>query len=353
MVNRALLLELSSMNVVARISRAFSARFRAALFTLGFAQGWYISRFQRGRYGTLSPENTSDLLKTPPKRCLFAALLCGCAFSCWAQSAPPASAAMPDPLAGLDTLQKAQFREAADLFAKDNFAEAEAILKPIAANAPASSPGHNLVAKYAAEAAINNGELDYAAGLLKPIESANPNDWQAESLMARIYAESRQADKRNTELARLKDQHESTSDPRFSRLQQILLERIPLKSGSLRVWYSLVPWGRYKVYVFARVFDASGKQVLRITLESSDFDQPLWAKQHPDLAAKGERMFSMDGYGEGTTNPNGTRTETHATFGFFDGQPSYDTVRARMVAIAENKSTPISRTDGIVQPAKP
>ena len=33
------------------------------------------------------------------------------------------------------------------------------------------------------------------------------------------------------------------------------------------------------------------------------------------------------------------------TFGFFDGQPSYDVVRARMVQIAEGEGKPVSQRE--------
>jgi hypothetical protein len=87
-----------------------------------------------------------------------------------------------------------------------------------------------------------------------------------------------------------------------------------------------------------------------VTLESNDFDQPLWAKQHPKEAAAGMRMFSMDGYSEPIPGPNGTATQTHTTYGFFDGRPSYDTVRDKMIAVANGKGSAISSTSGIPMP---
>ncbi len=53
----------------------------------------------------------------------------------------------------------------------------------------------------------------------------------------------------------------------------------------------------------------------------------------------------MDGYGPDQKLPNGNTTQTHMLFGFFDGRPSYDVVRERILAIAEGRKTPLSRTD--------
>ncbi len=39
-----------------------------------------------------------------------------------------------------------------------------------------------LVAKFASEAALQSGDMDFALGQLKPAVAANPDDWQALSL---------------------------------------------------------------------------------------------------------------------------------------------------------------------------
>lgn len=164
-------------------------------------------------------------------------------------------------------------------------------------------------------------------------------------MLARIYAETGQKQKRDAEIAHLVDLHKRAVSPQIARLQQFLLERIPTANGSIRIWYSLEPWGQYKTYIFSRVYDKTGQQILRITLESSDFDQPLFAKQHPDLAAQGVRLFSLDGYGQAQKLPNGGSTFTHMTFGFYNGQPAYDSIRERMIQIAEGQGKPVSKTE--------
>lgn len=105
----------------------------------------------------------------------------------------------------------------------------------------------------------------------------------------------------------------------------------------MRIWHSLQPWGRFNVYDYARVFDSSGKLLARLTLESSEIDQSLFAQQHPDEAAKGLRIFSIDGYSEGPVNANGMHTATHATYDMIVGQPNYDTIRTAFLDIAAGK----------------
>lgn len=73
---------------------------------------------------------------------------------------------------------------------------------------------------------------------------------------------------------------------------------------------------------------------LRIELDSDDGDQVYFKEVHPDLAAKGDRRYSLDVFGPDPTLPSG-----HALIQFFDGAPSYDTVRERILAIAEHNDT--------------
>ncbi len=127
-----------------------------------------------------------------------------------------------------------------------------------------------------------------------------------------------------------------------------MLETIKSENTML-IRTSLEPWGPYKVYDLGQVLDSDGKIFLRITLESSDGDQPMFAKEYPK-EAEGLRRFSLDAYRETDLNSNGQRTQTHFTYKFFVGQPSYENVRDEFVKIVERKSQPLSsRTNLIVQ----
>ncbi len=251
-----------------------------------------------------------------------------------------------DPLAQLNAAQRTQYDSALQLFKTEHYSEALAAFRQILPQLLPGTPAQIQIAKFAAESAINAGDRDSALPLLKPIEAADVNDWQASSMLARVYAETGQRQLRDAELAHLVDLHTRAASPQIARMTQIVLERIPIDANRLiRVWYSLEPWGPYKIYLFARVYEPSGRQVLRLTLESSDFDQALFAQQHPDLAAKGTRCFSLDGYGPDQKLPNGPTTQTHFTFGLFDGQPSYDIGREQLINIANGKTKPKTQRD--------
>jgi hypothetical protein len=207
-------------------------------------------------------------------------------------------------------------------------------------------PANNFITSATAETALTAGDPQYALSLLKPVVAASPTDWRAHTFLARAYAETQQKDARDAEIQTIMSLHKSTTDPQFLKLQQFLLESVPTSSGHVEIYDSVTPWSPYNIYAMARVFNPEGQQLFRITLESSDFDQPNWAKQHPDLAAKGIRVFSLDGYSDQVA-ANGQKTQTHSTYAFLDGQPSYDDLRQRFLTIAAGKNGPMSTTTGI------
>jgi hypothetical protein len=248
--------------------------------------------------------------------------------------------------------QQEKYNAAVRLFQAERFADAYGIFQMLLQQLSPATPSQIQVAKLAAESAINAGDQNFALETLKPLEAADSNDWITASLLARVYAETGQKQQRDAEIAHLVDLHQRAISPQIAKQQVFLLERIPIANGSIRIWYSLVPWGNFKTYIFSRVYDQAGQQVFRISLESGDFDQPLFAKQHPDLAAQGMRLFSLDGYGQPQKQPNGGATFTHMTFGFYNGQPSYDIIRERIIQIAGGQVKPMSQTEQPA-PAKP
>jgi hypothetical protein len=203
--------------------------------------------------------------------------------------------------------------------------------------------------RFTAAVAIDTGDTSYAVSQLQPIVAAKAGNWQELIILARAYAQSHDAASRDSALSTLIQLHDSGRHPKLTPVQVVLVERVALPNGRLDLYYSLEPWSGYKIYEMARVFNAAGQQIQRVTLESADIEQPLWAKQHPQQAAQGMRMFSMDGYTEQFT-ADGKHTQTHATYGFFDGRPTYDTVRDKMVAIASGNAHPMSTTTGIPMP---
>jgi hypothetical protein len=267
-----------------------------------------------------------------------------------AQSSPLPTSANPvrespqDLLSKLNPQQKQQFEEAGKSSGAKQYADAFAAYKHLLTDLP----GDVVLTKFASESAINAGDAAFALNNLKPIAQADPDDWQAAALLTRACAESGDASCRDSGIAHMLDLRSRGITPLGMR--QYIVEQLKTGENTLLIWTSLEPWGYYKIYEMGQVLNPQGKLFLRATLESNDADQALFAKEHPDDASKGLRSFSLDSYLDTGTNSNGQRTQTHATYKFFVGQPSYATVREEFIKIASGKGAPLSTRDNLVVP---
>jgi predicted Zn-dependent protease len=260
-------------------------------------------------------------------------------------TATPGERETPQALvAKLSPQQKQEFDDAGKAFNAKQYADALVVYKRLLGELP----GDAVLSKFASEAALDSGDVAFALGTMKPIAQADADDWQAVALLTRACAESGDAAGRDAGMAHMLELHGRGLTPR--NMQQYIVERVKVGENFLLIRSSLEPWGPYKVYALGQVMDAEGKIFLRATLESNDTDQPLFAKEHPDEAAKGMRSFSLDSYRETGTNSNGQRTQTHSTYKFFVGEPSYAVVREEFVKIAAGNAQVLSSRPNLIVP---
>jgi hypothetical protein len=245
-------------------------------------------------------------------------------------------------VARLTPAQKQQFDEAGKAYNAGHFADALVAYKLLLRDLP----GDPVLAKFAGEAALNIGDTAFALQTLKPVTQSNPNDWQAVALLTRASAESGDKAGRDAGIAQMLDLRKRGIAR--SRAPQYIVERTKAGDHVVLIFASLEPWGPYHVYNYAQIFDPAGRLSLRTTIESSDADQPAFQKEHPTEAAAGARGFSLDGYQDSGTNSDGKKIETHFTFKFFTGQPSYDTVRDAFLGIANGQLKPVSSRANIL-----
>jgi hypothetical protein len=246
--------------------------------------------------------------------------------------------------ARLTPAQRQQFDAAKKAQLAKQYAEASANFKALLRDLP----GDSLLTKWSSDAALEMGDSAYALGVLKPLVLANPEDWQAVSMLARAAAESGDGQTRNAAMINMGMLRQHGITP--PNMLDYVLERMKVGENVMTIRCSLVPWGPYKVYYVGRVADAKGVTFLHISLESSDGDQVFFAKQHAKEAAAGLREFTLDAYRETGVNQAGQRTQTHFTYKYFMGQPPYDTVREEFTNIANGKTSPISSRTGLIVP---
>jgi hypothetical protein len=138
--------------------------------------------------------------------------------------------------------------------------------------------------------------------------------------------------------------------------QVVIVENDPLPDGgSVRMSDYIEPQSRFHIVLMAEFFDAAGQRTRRTAVESDDIDQVAFRKDHPDQAAAGVRVYSMDGYSE-TRNAQGQIiSQTHATLCpvpgcFMTGRPTYELFRSTV--LGSNKTAPISSTTSPAKPSK-
>jgi hypothetical protein len=251
---------------------------------------------------------------------------------------------VPDLLAKLTPEQRQQFNKATSAFTDKHYSDALTIFKSLMTELPRDA----VLAKYASETALNAGEMDFALTTVKPIANADANDWQAAAILTRACAETGDEACRDRGMQQMVELHRNGITP--NGMRDYVVEQVKLDTKTLVIRSSLEPWGNYKVYDLGKMFGPDGTLIMSITIESNDFDQPLFAKEHPQEAAAGLRQFSLDAYAETGLNSNGKRTQTHYTYKFFVGQPKYDTVRQEFINVASGKSQAMSSRSNLTAP---
>lgn len=246
--------------------------------------------------------------------------------------------------ARLTAAQRQQFDAAKKAQLAKQYPEASAGFKALLQDLP----GDSLLTKWSSDAALEMGDSAYALGVLKPLVMANFADWQAVSLLARAAAETGDRQTRNAAMINMAMLRQHNLTP--PKMEDYVLERMKVGENVMTIRCSLVPWGPYKIYYIGQVADARGVTFLHISLESSDGDQVLFAKQHAKEAAAGVREFTLDAYRETGLNQAGQRTQTHSTYKYFMGQPPYDAVREEFINIANGKTPAISSRTGLIVP---
>jgi len=259
-----------------------------------------------------------------------------------AAPARKASETIADLLDKMNEDQRTRFNQGRTAYTEKRYSDAmvihQALLKDF--------PGDPVLLKFCSQSAIQNNDPGFAVKTLKPIAESDPQDWQAAAMLMRGCAETGDTACRDAELTHLLDLHSQGITP--PNLRELAVEHLKVGDKTLAINFSLIPWGPYKTYAAGDVNDAAGKLLMTISLESSDFDQASFAKDHPDDAARGVRLFSLDAYEETGTNSSGQRTQTHYTYKFFTGQPSYATIRQDFIDVAGGKAKPVSSRSGLV-----
>ena len=199
------------------------------------------------------------------------------------------------------------------------------------------------------------GEKQYpqAEQTFQKLISANPKLWSAHVSLAEVYAlEGRWSDF-DRERQVVRDARHS-GEPGINRTGGDVIDVLYVGDERYIVHEYDPLAGRFHArYNFSHV-NKQGKVDYWIACESDDVDQSSFAQKHPNKAAAGERSFSLDSYSQ-TLNADGQVVrQTHGTIKFYwDGEPTYEAVRADVLGVLEHRTKPMSTTAAPVSQQAP
>jgi hypothetical protein len=272
-----------------------------------------------------------------PSRCLIVIALSSVSFT-FAHAAQvltvPTQPAKPSPAqppgADAQTDPHAEAKVVASLEARD-FDDALTGARAILAANPNSPKANKLIGVVYLDQQKSSDALPYFEKALQ----LSPDDPTVHGLLLQAYAESGDKTRRDEQRAILRGYHSDGKHPEMAQIPAYLIETIPVGDKIIQATEFYEPSGEFHFYYRFNIFDTTGQIQSFIALESDDADQAMFAQQHPKEAAAGERRFSLDGYSK-----NADGHVTQALYTFFNGQPSYDDVRALVIKLVRSGKEP-------------
>jgi hypothetical protein len=263
---------------------------------------------------------------------MVAGLMAGGGLMLRAQQTGTASVVGPDsrgadPLAvGKSAMEKRDFVAARAFFAKyaaENPKDVEAMF-------------------YVASSDLELKNFSVAIEELKAVLAAKPDAWAAHQGLVFAYAQVGDWEAFDKERALIKAAQDK-SDPGLPQDRPTSIDSITVGDQTYRVFAFYKLDGHFHTRYYFIHFEPDGTRGRTFACESDDVDQTFFAKLHPKEAAAGGRSFSLDSYSAIKKQPDGKMTQTHGTMKFYpDGEPTYETVRADVIAVLLGTAAPMS-----------
>jgi len=223
---------------------------------------------------------------------------------------------------------EATMREAGAAFYRQDYVRALRLFNEVLVKTP-----DNIVAlNMSGNCSLQLHDYPSAIERFKLALALRPGEWHNVAGLLEAYSLGRFKKEREQELEYVKQLKSEGKLPKnFSFITDVF--DMGLRKVQVMEFYpDLAGKDRYRYWF--NIFNPQGQQTYRVTVESNDGDQPLWARKHPKEAAAGQRMFSLDGY-----SPT-----SHTTYRFYDGEPPYDTAVADVQLILQGKLKGMSST---------
>lgn len=197
-------------------------------------------------------------------------------------------------------------------------------------------------------AAYQGKNFATALDLWQHLKRVDPSDWQARSKVIQAYQALNKLPERDAERAELFKIWKSGDNPELSKEVEFCRDQFEVNKYKVMAFEHFELKGdRALRYVFSILNESGDAEDFRISLGSYDLTDAIWRQRANPKPKPGERLFHLDGYFKGGS---------HATYGMFAPEPSYDEMRARVIQILEGKSKPVSSTTvnpSVSDPPKP
>jgi tetratricopeptide (TPR) repeat protein len=193
-----------------------------------------------------------------------------------------------------------------------------------------SDPDNATANLLAASSALNLYMADVAVDYAERARQLAPDDWRVDTTLVTAYAAAGNTKERDAVRAKLVALHASPNAPDAMKANGFLLDLFKVGKYRVEVVQYFRPIGKFHTYYRFLVRSQAGKRLWEYELQSDDFEQKSWAEAHPQEAAAGGRQYSL----ESDTG------DTHTEYRLFSGDPGYDMVRAVVVRLLQERTTP-------------
>jgi tetratricopeptide (TPR) repeat protein len=166
-----------------------------------------------------------------------------------------------------------------------------------------------------------------ATKMWKRTKELDPLDWHARAKLVQAYQAQQKLPERDAERTELFELWKSGKSEELKAEIHYCRDQFEVKGKKVMVFEHFELKGdRALRYVFSVLNKKEDDEEWRISLGSYNLTNSVWRMNKQPPPKEGERLFHLDGYWP---------TGSHATYGMYFPEPTYDETRSRVIQILE------------------
>lgn len=198
----------------------------------------------------------------------------------------------------------------------------------------ATDPDNHVALFNAGLAAYLLGRPEESVACWTKLKELTPEDWRLRCKLIQAYQALGRSRERDDEREGLLQVRSVTHDDELRRARKFCRDQITMGDSRIMVFEFFELEGDMPIRYSFDVPDSSGQQVAaRYTLGAYESTN-AYARDTGQIQP-GQRLFHLDGY-----KPGGV----HETYGFFVGEPDYDTVRSAVMQVLQGTWQSVTRS---------